>query len=338
MHSSLVVTAEGLPLGVAAIKFWSRDKFKGTNALKKKVNPTRVPIAERESMRWLDNVRQSCARLGEPARCVHIGDREADIYELFCLASEAGTHFLIRTCVDRLAGDGGHTIAAEMAEVCYLGVHRVEVVDREGRASTARAELRYRRVRVLPPIGKQSRYPSLELTVLHATEQGRPRGREAIIWKLITDLPIRSRADAVEKCRWYALRWRIETYHKILKSGCRAEDLKLRTAERIVHLLAIFCIVGWRTFWLTIVQRATRLAPAGLVFTDLEIDLLARIAGKRRPRGTFPLRDGLVQLACLGGYLNRASDRLPGNTVSWRGMVRLADIAIGYELGRATCG
>jgi Transposase DNA-binding len=79
MHSSLAVTTEGLPLGLAAIKFWSRSKFKGTNALKRKINATRVPIEEKESYRWLENVRQSTALFGEPSRCVHIGDRESDI-------------------------------------------------------------------------------------------------------------------------------------------------------------------------------------------------------------------------------------------------------------------
>src|SRR5215510_9947980 len=59
MHSSLVVTTEGLPLGMAAVKFWTRKEFKGTNALKKKVNPTRVPIEEKESVRWLDNLKQT---------------------------------------------------------------------------------------------------------------------------------------------------------------------------------------------------------------------------------------------------------------------------------------
>jgi hypothetical protein len=81
MHSSLAVTTEGLPLGLAAIKFWTRKKFKGTAALKK-INPTHVPIEKKESIRWLENVQQSAARLGDPARCVHIGDRESDIYEL----------------------------------------------------------------------------------------------------------------------------------------------------------------------------------------------------------------------------------------------------------------
>jgi hypothetical protein len=79
LHSSLVVTLEGLPLGIAAAKAWTRKKFKGCNALKKKINPTRVPIEAKESVRWLDNLRQSTELLNEPARCVHIGDRESDI-------------------------------------------------------------------------------------------------------------------------------------------------------------------------------------------------------------------------------------------------------------------
>jgi Transposase DNA-binding len=88
MNSSLVVTTAGVPLGLAAIKFWTPKKFKGTNALKRKVNPTRIPIERKESVRWLDNLRQSTAQLADPDRCVHVGDREADIFELFCTASE----------------------------------------------------------------------------------------------------------------------------------------------------------------------------------------------------------------------------------------------------------
>ena len=103
MHSSLAVTMEGFPLGRAAMKFWTRKKFKGCHALRKKINPTRVPIEKKESVRWLENLKQSTALLHDPQRCVHIGDRESDIYELFCSAQAAETHFLVRPCVDRLA-------------------------------------------------------------------------------------------------------------------------------------------------------------------------------------------------------------------------------------------
>lgn len=127
MHSNLAVTTDGLPLGLAAIKFWNRQKFKGTAALKRKINPTRVPIEQKESVRWLENMRQSIALFGAPERCIHVGDRESDIYELFCLAEELGTHFLVRTCVDRLAGDGNHTIADEMRDLGVAGLHHVDL-------------------------------------------------------------------------------------------------------------------------------------------------------------------------------------------------------------------
>ena len=205
MHSSLAVTTEDLPLGLAAIKFWSRAKFKGTNALKRSVNPTRVPIEEKESIRWLDNLKHSTELLGDPKRCVHIGDRESDIYELFCTAEQNGTKFLLRTCVDRLAGDGEYTISAAMRGAKVKATYRVEVRDAKGVVTEAVVDVRYQRLRVQPPIGKQKQYPSLILTVIHAQERDKPRGRERIDWKLITNLPVRSRRDALEKLPWYAM-------------------------------------------------------------------------------------------------------------------------------------
>lgn len=177
--------------------------------------------------------------------------------------------------------------------------------------------------------------------MLHAVERHAPKGRDPIDWKLITDLPINSRHDAVKKLRWYALRWKIETFHKILKSGCRAEDSKLRTAERLVHFLAILCIVGWRVFWLTTLRRTAPLVPLALTFTPLEIDVLTRAMWHVRTAGARrkpQLGDCVTRLACLGGYLNRASDAPPGNTVVWRGTRRLTVIAIGYALAHGGVG
>lgn len=340
MHSSLVVTAQGLPLGLCAIKFWSRQKFKGTSALKRKINPTRVPIEEKESVKWLLNLRQSNALIDEPERCVHIGDRESDIYELFCLADELGTRFLVRTCVDRLAGDGGHTIADEMAEVRVRGLHRVEFRDERGQPCQATLEIRYRRIGVLPPIGKQKLYPPLELTVLHAQEREAPAGRAPLQWKLITNLPVRSKAEAIEKIDWYAMRWKIETFHKILKSGCRAEDSRLRTADRLTNLIAVYCILSWRIFWLTMLNRADPDTSPSEAFTDVEIAVLNQLS----PTTTVPeflpqtLSHYTIELAKLGGYLARKGDPPPGNIVMWRGLKRLTDIVFGMHLATKVVG
>ncbi len=340
MHSSLAVTTEGLPLGLAAVKFWTRKKFRGTAALKKKINPTRVPIEKKESIRWLENVQQSTALLGEPGRCVHIGDRESDIYELFCAAQEAGTHFLIRTCVDRLAGDGDHTIADEMDEVAVKGLHRIDVRDDTGDPDEAVLEIGYRKIRVLPPIGKQKRYPALVLTVIHAEERGTAKNRKKIEWKLITDLPVNSRADAIDKLEWYALRWKIEVFHKILKSGCKAEESKLRTAQRLTNLVAVFCILSWRVCWMTMLNRSAAEAPPTLALTTTEIAVLDRVVNDKPQDRRKTLSHYLTKIARLGGYLARANDPPPGNTVMWRGLSRLTDIALGAALGagRRNCG
>jgi hypothetical protein len=342
MHSSLVVTTAGVPLGLAAIKFWTRQKFKGTNALKRRVNPTRVPIEQKESIRWLANLKQATTQLDDPARCVHVGDRESDIFELFCAAGEAETHFLVRTCVDRLAGQGNTTVAKKMAREPIQGSHEVEVRDDRGRVCTALVFLRFCRMTVHPPIGKQKRYPALSLTVIHAHERGTPQGREPIRWNLLTDLPVADLAAAVEKLDWYALRWKLETYHKILKSGCQAEQARLRTAERLTNLLAVLCVVGWRVFWLTMVNRATPGAPPETVLTPPEIAVLDRMGHSMTTTAAAPLKRTvshyLLQVAKLGGYLARAKDPPPGNLVLWRGLSRLTDILLGFQLRNRGCG
>lgn len=338
MHASLVVTTAGVPLGLAAVKFWTRSKFKGTNALKRTVNPTRVPIEQKESVRWLDNLRQATAHLGDPGRCIHIGDREADIFELFSAALDAQTHFLVRTCVDRLAGQGKTTVAKAMARQPIRGSHEVEVRDEHGRVSTARVCLRFCRLTVHPPVGKQKRYPALSLTVIHAHERGKPEGRDPIRWHLLTDLPVTSLSAAIEKLNWYASRWKVETYHKVLKSGCQAERARLRTADRLTNLLAVLCVVGWRVFWLTMTNRAAPGAPAETVLTGPEIEVLDRLTDGAASATGRTVSDYLLRIAKLGGYLARAKDPPPGNLVLWRGLTRLTDILLGFELGYRGCG
>ena len=337
MHSSLAITCEGLPLGLTAAKFWTRSRFHGANALKRSINPTRVPIEQKESMRWLHNVEASTRLVGEPARCVHIGDRESDIYELFCLAGSLQTHFLVRTCVDRLALDGDTTVHAVMSSSPRRAVHRIAVFDEQGRRSSARLELKYQRIRVLPPIGKRARYPDLTLTVIHATELGTPLGRSRIEWRLLTNLPVSSRADALCMLRWYALRWKIEIFHKILKSGCRAEDARLRTAQRLTNLLAMYCVIAWRIFWLTMLDRVSPKASATLAFTALEIEVLDH-AVRNESADRHTVHGCLRRLARLGGYLARNRDPPPGNAVVWRGMTRLVDMRFGWELAHSHVG
>ncbi len=337
LHSSLAVTLEGLPLGLTAVKFWSRKNFKGREA---KTKAKRAPIEEKESLRWLENLRSSTALLGQGERLVHVGDQESDIFDLFGVAQQLGTHFLVRTRGDRLANGGPETVAEAVERTPRRGLYRVAVRNRKGEESETILEIRYRHLRIQTARAKKKRYPEMKVTVIEAREQQTPADRDRIDWKLITDLTVNSRRQAVEKVQWYALRWKIEVFHKILKSGCRAEQARLRTAPRLMNLLAVFCILSWRVFWLTMTNRiAPEAAPNG-VFTDLELRILDRLVNDKPTAhsGRLKLSHYLIKLARLGGYLARNGDPPPGNETIWKGLTRLIDIQLGVIMGAEFVG
>lgn len=110
-----------------------------------------------------------------------------------------------------------------MARVTITGQHRIEVTLEDGGITQAALKLRYKRLHILPPIGKQKCYPAFDLTFIHAREARKPCGRERGEWKLVTDLAVTSPEGAVERLRRYVQRWKIELFHKGLKSGCHVE-------------------------------------------------------------------------------------------------------------------
>lgn len=138
----------------------------------------------------------------------------------------------------------------------------------------------------------------------------------------------------IEKLEWYTLRWKIETFHKVLKSGCRAEDSKLRNAERLANLIAMMCIIAWRVLWMCQLNRVSPELPASLVFTEPEMKLLEHLQPMKETKESRTVGDYVIRLAKLGGYLGRTRDSPPGNMVLWRGMTRLTDIHLGFCLAR----
>jgi hypothetical protein len=337
MHGSLAVTTQGLPLGLAAVKLWTRKEL-GVRKSLTKHECRSLPIGEKESYRWIENLQQSTLRLGAAGRCVHIGDREADIFALFSAAGEIGTHFLVRICNDRLADDGETRVASVMKEVPVAGTHQVTFTDSRGVAQQADLAIKYRRLTIVPSPAKRKDLSPLEVTVIYAIEKTKPKNRPRIEWKLVTDLGVGSLNQAIEKLDWYAMRWKIETYHKILKSGCQIEASKMQTAHRLINLIAVSCILGWRVFWMTMINRTGRNIPPETALTDLERQLLDLRVKDKAPVARKDLHYYLTKIARLGGYLNRASDPPPGNIVMWRGLSKLADMTIGAEIALGDVG
>lgn len=335
MHSSLVVTPEGLPLGLCAIKFWNRKNFKGTNKLKKIINPMRVSIETKESIKWLENLTSSISLLEENERCVHIGDRESDIYELFCLSEELNTNFLIRSCQNRLIDDEHRKIEAKMNATPIVGEHVIKLENYKNRKDgTVFLDIKFQRVQLIVPIDKKKRFRDVSVTIIDAIEKNCSEEQEPIFWRLITNLEISTIGEAIEKVEWYNNRWKIEIFHKILKSGFKSESVRLRTSGSLMKIISIFCILAWRVFWMTMINRISPNGSPKLILTEDEINFVDAIDHKVNLKCKKVISEYVHKIAKLGGYLARLHDPPPGNMVIWRGMRKLNDMLYGYKLGK----
>jgi len=329
MHASLAITEEGLPLGQSSTRFWSRDEFKHTTQMKRHINPTRIPIEQKESIRCLRNLESSTSLLTERSMdMIHIGDRENDIYEYFCKCNELRTHFIIRSCVNRLANKA--SIIDEMADFKQTYCHKIKYLDKTGQEINANLEVKSKEVELHPPIGKQSKYEDLKVNIVSAVEKTAPKGCDRIRWTFITNLPVKNKKDIIKVLEWYKKRWSIETFFKVIKSGFKAEESKLSSGEGLARLLAIDCILAWRFYWLTMLNRQAIHTDPSIAFDEVERKILqTSFKSKCSPKS---LTDFLLLLTKMGGYLARKNDPPPGNIVVWRGLRKLKEIQIGFEM------
>lgn len=342
-HTCLAVSPTGVPLGVLGQHVWARPP----QAKRLPENRRRgTPTAKKESQRWIDMLSTSAQGMPPGVRVVAVADREADIFDFLSGAAALGQDVLIRSSYDRATSDGYAWQEAEAAPVA--GTMEVEIPRSGGRpARTAVLELRYVEVRVKKPDPRARRRPRpvLPLTMLIARERGAPKGVEPVCWKLLTSLPVGRPEDAIQCVKWYAMRWRIERFFYTLKSGCRVEDLQLKTLGRLNRALAVLSVVAWRLLALMYASREAPDVSSRGFLSDGEWRLAYCVVHRtRQPPSEAPtVRDGVRLIARLGGFLARKGDGEPGVKVLWRGFSRLHDLLLAADyaanLGRgATYG
>jgi hypothetical protein len=340
MHNALAFTTSGVPLGVLSQQVWAREAVPEEGHQEKIERLQCTAIEEKESVKWLAALHETLARTPVGVKVITVADRESDIFEFLTEAQEQQAQFLIRARTDRRLvpedSDGDTCILDALASAAVLGVLAVAIPGNGKRkARTASVEVRIAQVTIKPPQrrGRAKTSASMEpvtVNVIAATEESPPEGTEALSWVLLTNLPVRSFASAAEKIDWYAQRWGIETWHKVLKSGCTVEDCLLETADRLTRYLALFSIIAVRLMHVTYLARAQPEAPATEVFSQEEIEALhIRFTGTLPPPTAPTLREVVRMIGRLGGHLGRAGDGEPGITVLWRGWLRLhEDVAI----------
>jgi Domain of unknown function (DUF4338)/Transposase DNA-binding/Transposase DDE domain len=291
LHSTFAVTPEGLPLGVLKAQCMARGlEDKADKRLHRE-----TPIEEKESFCWVLGLRD-CMKVAEQmphTRIISVMDREADFFELFDEQRRSpSVELLVRAKHNRSTIEGEKLFDA-VKDTQVRARIRIDVTRQSARskkskqkakakrsARTAEASLRYLQVELRPPVYHKDK-PPVVLWVVHVVENNPPEGEEAIEWYLLTTMKIES-AEKAERClRWYCLRWRIEDWHRVLKSGCRIEDAAHKTAERLKRAIAINLVIAWRIMLMTLLGRETPELPCEILFSDLEIEVLSAYAKKK---------------------------------------------------------
>jgi len=333
MHSTLAVTPAGLPLGVLTQQIWAREAADPErDAEARRLLRRRTPIANKESGKWLTALKEAEARHPKGTVLVHVCDSEADVYEMFQEADDRGARLLVRASHDRALVETGR-MRDVLSQRPVSGHLTVEIPAEPGRAARiATVEVRYGDVTVRPPY----RAPACEadlrpvtLSLVWVHEIGAPSTvSEPLDWLLVTNVPVTSFLEAVERIKWYRVRWHIEVFHRVLKSGCHVEDCQLERADKLQRYLSLKSVIAWRLFWMTQVNRAQPEAVCTVVLSKAEWQALyvAIHQTTQLPDHTPTVRQAVRWIAQLGGFLGRKHDGEPGVTVLWRGWQRLHDL------------
>jgi transposase-like protein/transposase Tn5 family protein len=341
LHSTQAFTPNGLPLGLIAAQFWVRPQKVPTG----RGDRHQRPFEQKESVRWRQSW-QACQKLREqlPAstRLVNIDDMEADIYEVFAaaLAQPAPrAELLIRSRHDRkLEDQQQQRLWDHLARRPVAGTLQVHVPRHQNQpARIATLQIRFSQVLLEAPTRKADQ-PPLKLWAVEAREVHPPKGGKPILWRLLSTTPVTTAEEAIQKVRWYALRWGIEVFHKIVKSVCQAEALQMQSLERLERRLTLDLLVAWRVQVLTQVGRQYPELAASDYFAESEWKALSSYINRAAPAATqAPSLGQMMQwIGRLGGFLKSKSNPHPGAITLARGLARLNDLASMWEIQQTT--
>ena len=352
VHTCLAVTTEGLPLGLLDQKIFLRKlRSKKTRRGKGSKPHDHLPVEEKESYRWFEAMANTKEAMGD-TEIITVCDREADLYDFFKLSHQIGSPVLVRANADRTINRNSRyaeknvvKLWEHMGQQPETGSHTIDIPKRsktkhckEREARTATVTVRFGSFRLNPPrnnVKHNKEYlPDIEMNAVYVVEPNSPDGEEPVEWMLLTNLPVRSFDEAYEKVLWYCLRWRIEMYFKVLKSGFRVEACRLGHAERLARYLTVMSIVAWRLFMITLIARTDPAVPCSTLLADHEWKVLFLKANKNKSLPKKPPRIGdvVIWVAKLGSYLARRNDGPPGTITLWRGWKRLVDLTEGWNL------
>lgn len=324
LHSSLAVTTAGVPLGILKQTFFTYEEVREARGQKEKndnfINK-KFSIDKKVSYRWLDHYRSTNEMLPN-LEVVHVADREGDIYEFLQILIGTPTKFVIRSSMNRRTHEGPksqdyESIDQKLSIASRIGQIKVKKDNEEIACDVKSVNILFKP----PQRQKTAQYFSLSPLAINVVEVKGKSGKTEIHWKLLTNLSCLNMADVMAVIEIYKTRWCIESFHRILKSGFGIEKARLNQRSKIEKLATMLSIISWHIFWLYTLSRECPNLSIKKIFDSETIRVLLLSAKKLEPkyRRCRTIKDGVLIIARLGGYLGRKSDGPPGMITIWRG-------------------
>jgi len=335
--SGLVVSPDGVPLGLSGIELWARKvpaKVKGSR------KHDRRRTEEKETRYWQSVMRQTMASfeaVGTTSLPWFQLDRGGDAWPVLLEGFEPGRLITVRAAYDRLlweSEDERYRHVREKLEAsAIVGEYALAVKGGHGRqARLARMEVRSAEVTLrLVDTSNGDRWPAPMHAVLAREATGSaPEGERPLEWLLLTTFPVESFADAELVLFGYSQRWRIEDFHRIWKTGaCRVEDTQLKDLDHIVRWAVIQAAAATFFLRLTHLGRHQPDLPASVEFEASEVKATIVL---RKPSGVTldgapTIGEMVLWVSELGGYTGKSSGGPPGAIVFARGLQRVEVLA-----------
>lgn len=342
-HNHLLVSAQGIPLGLFDQYAWNRrlDEL-GVRKAKRK----ELPIEDKESYRWLQQMellQDTFAQDGQTT-FIEVCDREGDIHEVLQCQQHAHIHYLIRARGDRIEQESLLAIRPALLQTQPMaqGTFQVDILDADpAKRRKAQLEVRYDSFTLRPSTSCKARAKrqAIELQVVWAREVGVPEhATKPIDWLLFTTLPVASLSDALQIIQYYKLRWRIEQFHFVLKVGCKIEELQLKEPQSLENAIALYSLLAIQVLNLQFLAREQPLQPLQIAGVDPiaykvgALYLNAEANTQYDPDKDQPtIGDFLLIVAQLGGSMMQKGKPI-GAKIIWRGLRRLQLIIKAFKV------
>ena len=362
VHVLEAFSEDGTPLGAVGSDMWTRSEpSTETTADAKAPHRKHLPIEAKESCRWRDSLRQARAEAeaAPDTQCIFVADSEADIYEV--LVEPRGqvnpVDVIIRSCHDRAVENTDTDKAQDNATAQHLwgSVSNTEVLftkeisvrghqpktacetrkRRQGRtARQTMVEVRATTVVLRPPWRPgDMKLGAVTINVVHVREISPPEGEAPVEWMLATTLPIDTIEDIKKIIQYYTVRWMIEIFFRVLKSGCRVEARRFEHVDRALTFVAVSLIVAWRVLMVCRLGRSCPDLDSEAIFEPSEWKSVYTAVHQRPAPEKPPGLGEMVRLiAQLSGYINTPGRKdPPGPQTLWLGMQRMSDLAWGWD-------